>query len=576
MSNNTRVRAVISISAALALALAACAREEPADIVLSGGGIYTVDADRTWAEAAAISDGIVVAVGDDDAIRRYIGATTRVVDLAGRMAMPGIHDSHIHPLEGAYEQIYCDLSAGTSLESVRALLEACSVTHSGEWFNAVGLNIALFPVNGPDKSLLEGIAPDSYIFVDSADGHTALVNDKVLALADIGRDTPPPPGGVIERRAGSNEPNGTLRETARDLADQLRPPRSLFVSAEAMRDAIDLLNSHGITSIVDMWAGEHEWQVYQTLEWSGDLTVRVHNALIDEGMFEKHVGDEFERVLAARKDYASNLVSNDAVKIMIDGVFEGETAAVLESYVEPQDHFGDLYHQPDELNERVLRYYDMGLQLHFHTFGDAAVRRALDTLEHARKKGAAANRDRRHSLSHLGLIHPDDLPRFAALNAAASFTPVWGHSDDWVINLEIPAVGRERVAARYPINSARDAGTIVVGSSDWNYGALDPLVSIETGVTRANPYAPSGYEEFTDEAVDLALMIDAYTINGAWLVHKDDELGSIEVGKRADLVVYDRNLFDIDAAEISEAVVDLTIFDGHVVYDRAIAGDKKN
>ena len=576
MRNNTRVRTTISILAGLTFALGGCSREEPADLVLLGGGIYTVDAERSWAEAAAIRDGAIVAVGDDRDIRDYVGDATRVVELHGRMAMPGIHDSHIHPLEGAYSQVHCDVSSGESIAAVQTLLQECALSHSGEWFNAVGLDLALFPVTGPDKSLLEGIAPDSYVFVDGADGHAALVNDKALELAGIGAESAPPPGGVIERRKGSNEPNGTLRESARDLVDALRPPRELFVSAEVMRETIDVLNSHGITSIVDMWAGEHEWQVYQTLEWSGDLTVRVHNALIDEGVFAKHIGEDFERVLYARDSYASDLVRNDSVKMMVDGVFEGETGAVLEPYAGNDDYLGELNYESGELNRRVLRYYDMGLQLHFHTMGDGAARAALDALAYAREKGAPENLDLRHSLSHLGLIHPDDMPRFAKLNAAASFTPVWGYSDEWTVSLEMPTLGRERVARLYPLRSVDAAGAVIVGGSDWNYGALDPLLSIETGVTRSDPYGPSDYEQFTTEAVDLATMIDAYTLNGAWLVHEDDRLGTIEVGKRADIVIYDRNLFAIEPSEISEAYVDLTIFDGRVVYDRSLVDTKKN
>ena len=559
--------------------LAACSDNPPpapADIVLRGGGIYTVDVDRGWAEAAAIRDGRIVAVGDDDELSAYVGAETRIVDLQGRMAMPGIHDSHVHPLEGAYEQEYCDLSPGTSIAAVRALLEACSATHDGEWFNAVGLDLALFPVTGPDNDLLEGIAPGSYIFVDGADGHAALVNDKALQLAGIEAGTVPPPGGVIERRAGSDEPNGTLRESARDLVAKLRPERSLFVSSYVMRDAIRRMNSLGITSVVDMWAGEHEWQVYQTLEWSGDLSLRVNNALIDEGVFEKHAGDDFERVLSERENYASTLVSNTAIKIMVDGVFEGETGAVLEPYIGTDEYLGELNHDAAELNRRVQRYYDMGLQLHFHTMGDRAARVALDALEAARERGPVASRELRHSLSHLGLIHPDDMARFAEVNAAASFTPVWGYSDEWTVNLEIPTLGLERVRNLYPLRSVAAAGAVVVGGSDWNYGALDPLLSIETGVTRSDPYGPSEFEQFTDETVDLALMIDAYTINGAWLVHAEDRLGSVEVGKFADIVVYDRNLFEIEPDEISDAIVDLTIFDGRVVYDRALASDEKN
>jgi predicted amidohydrolase YtcJ len=203
--------------------------------------------------------------------------------------------------------------------------------------------------------------------------------------------------------------------------------------------------------------------------------------------------------------------------------------------------------------------------------GDGAARAALDALEFARERGSEQHKKLRHTLSHLGLVDPIDIPRFAELNAGASFTMGWGNTDEWTMNLEIPAIGHERVARLYPIRSILEANGVVLGGSDWNYGDLDPLLSIDTGITRDDPFGPSSpadFEVFGDEMVDLATMIDAYTINGAWQTHSEQVSGSIEPGKRADLVVFDRNLFAIDASEISEAVVDLTIFDGRIVYRR--------
>ena len=553
--------------------LPGCTERDPelaADIVFLNGGIYTVDAERSWAEAAAIHDGVIIAVGDNRDIRAFIGDSTEVVDLAGRMAMPGIHDSHVHPLEGGYEQVWCDLwDAQTALAIVDAL-RACK-QNDGEWFNAVGLNLGAFGPDGPDKSILDGIADDKYIFVDGSDGHAALVNDRVLELVGFDADTPEPPDGVIERRPGGREPSGFVRESARDQIDRLRPPRELATSIRAMQSALAEMNSLGITSLYDVWVGEHEMQVYQALERAGELSVRVLGAIIDEGQFGKHFDEDFERVLRDRHSYESENVSFNSIKIMADGVFEGETGAVLEPY-ENLGHHGVLNVAPEELKKRVARYYDMGMQLHFHTMGDAAVREAFDALQYARERGSEEHRELRHTLSHLGLIDPADMPRFAALNTGASFTMVWGYTSDWTTELNIPALGRERVARFYPIRSVHEAGGIVLGGSDWNYGELDPLLSFETGITRNEPFgtaAASGREVFGDESVDLATMIDSYTINGAWQLHAEDVAGSIEAGKRADLVVYDRDLFALTPAQISEARVDLTIFDGRVVYRRA-------
>jgi predicted amidohydrolase YtcJ len=541
---------------------------QPADIVLINGGIYTVDPERRWAEAAAIRDGDIIAVGANAAIRSYIGGDTRVIDLRGRMAMPGIHDSHLHPLEGGYDQIGCSLwDYQENVDQVVTALRDCAARSDGEWFTATGLDLALFGLHGPDNVLLDGIAPGRFIFVDGADGHAALVNDKVLALAGINENTPSPKGGVIERRDGSNVPNGTLRETARDIVVNLQPPRELERSTEAMRHAVRLMNSYGITSVIDAWIGELEMAVYQSLYRSGELNLRVLGAITDEGVFEKQAGDELERIIRERHKYESDLVSYNSIKFYVDGVFEGETGYLLSPY-NSEPHRGAPNLTAEKLRDRVQRYYNMGLQLHFHTMGDGAVRITLDALEFAREQGDPALLKQRHTLAHLGLIDPADIPRFAELNTAANFTPVWATPDEWMMALEIPALGQERVDHMYPIRSVHEAGARVVAGSDWNYGDLDPLLSIETAITRQDPNGPSEFAGNTSEAVDLATIIDAYTINGAWLAGNDDKVGSIEVGKRADIVIYDQNLFAIEPELISDARVDVTMFDGRIVYER--------
>ncbi len=213
----------------------------------------------------------------------------------------------------------------------------------------------------------------------------------------------------------------------------------------------------------------------------------------------------------------------------------------------------------------------MGMQIHFHAMGDRAVHEALDAIEYARKYGDESHEESRHTISHLGLVDPSDRSRFAELDTGASVTMYWAYNDKWTQNLEIPSLGIERVSNMYPIRSIQAAGGVVLGGSDWNYGNLDPLLSIETAITRDNPHGPIGDSDFEilgDEFVDLATMIDAYTINGAWQIHAEGVSGSIEAGKRADIAIYDRNLFEIDVYEISEAKVDLSIFDGRVVYRR--------
>ena len=563
--------AVISIPV-LASGCQRAADVAPADLVFLNGGIYTVDADRSWAEAMAIRDGEIVALGDNELIDNYVNDQTRVVDLTGLMALPGLHDSHIHPLEGGYLMRYCDLSKeGTSVEAIKEIIAGCVEASDEEWIVGFGINLALFGINGPDKSLLDDIAPDRLFFIDAKDGHSVLVNDKVLALAGITADTPDPEGGVIERREGTREPNGTLRETARDIADALRPKRTVAESTEAMFDAIKAMNAAGITSAIDAWSGELEMQAYQALSQSGKLSVRVVNSIIDEGVFGKHFGDDLERVLAARNDYADELIDNNAIKIMVDGVFEGETASLVDPYLN-EDHRGGLNHTAEELRQRVARYDAMGLQVHMHTMGDGGARAGLDAIEFAIEQNAdnPSSGDNRHHLSHLGLIHPDDIARFGELDVSANFTGAWAYPSDWVLELNIPTMGQERVDRMYPIRSVHDAGGTVVGGSDWIYGPLDPFESIEVAITRSDPQIDDGLaSKNMNDAVDVALAIDMYTINGAWLMHHEDITGSLEVGKRADVAVIDQNLFDIPATDIGNTKVKLTVFDGRVVYDDA-------
>ena len=434
----------LAFTASILTACTSNSEFKAADIVLINGGIYTVDAGRTWAEASAIRDGVIVAVGSNDSIRPHVAETTQVIDLDGRMALPGFHDTHLHPLEGGYLLRQCDLTEeGSSVQAVVALLEQCANDIENEWIIGFGLDLALFDRRGPDRSLLDNIAADRLFFVIAADGHTVLVNSRVLERAGIDAQTPNPEGGVIERREGGNEPNGTLRETAYDMVDILRPLREVKGSIEPMRDALQAMSAVGITTFSDVWAGELEYRIYHALEQAGELDQRVIASLIDEGVFEKHVGEDFEATLASQSNFASELVRTSGIKIMVDGVLEGETAALVEPYI-GRDHSGTLNHSSAELHRRVKRYDAMGLQIHMHTMGDGGARAGLDAIEYARNENATSTEVpvRRHTLSHLALIHPDDRNRFAELGVAASFTAAWAYPDDWVMKFNLPVLGR--------------------------------------------------------------------------------------------------------------------------------------
>ncbi|MCP3956720.1 MAG: amidohydrolase family protein, partial [bacterium] len=337
--------------ALLLCAVAACTapevREEPADIVLRGGGIYTADAARTRAEALAIRDGEIVAVGRDADVSRFIGDGTRVVDLTGHLALPGFHDAHIHPLSSGHSMLGCPLHTARSVESLLEALLACARESDEEWVVGNDFDLGLFPDGGnPRKAILDAVLPDRPVLVLAADGHTSWVNSRALERAGITAATPDPPQGVIERDAASGEPSGALRETAQQLVASLVPQPTFEEDLRALRVALREINRHGITSFIDAAVGEREWRAYRALDDQRALGARVVTSLVF-GTFSSHEGEDFERVLAERGRYASARLRTDSVKLFLDGVLEGETAALLEPYLEMGEHRGELNFEPE-------------------------------------------------------------------------------------------------------------------------------------------------------------------------------------------------------------------------------------
>ncbi|MEJ2603636.1 MAG: amidohydrolase [Gammaproteobacteria bacterium] len=538
----------------------------PADIVFTNGGIYTADAEHSRAAGLAVRGDTIVAVGDGPEIERYVGADTRVIDLDGRLALPGFHDAHMHPLSGGEMLLGCSLFGITGQEAILAKVADCVAgSEPGEWIIGENFDLASFPGGNPHKSLLDEIAPDRLVYLRGSDGHNDWANTRVLELAGIDAETPDPPKGVIERDPETGEPTGVLRETARAPVEALLPQATFEDRVAALEATLEETARYGITSLVDAWTGLADWEVYDHAAKAGDLTARV-KASLTYGVNARHQGEEWEAVLARRDDFESDRFAVSSVKFFVDGVLEGETAALVEPYTGMGDHRGVLNFETDELAQAVTRFDRMGLQVHMHAIGDLAVREGLDAIEAARKaNGPAGNR---HHITHLQLVHPDDVPRFAALGVTANFQALWAYPDPWITEINLPVVGQERVDRMYPIGSIREAGGRIVGSSDWAVSSMNPLEAMETAITRQDPYGEIAGTLNADEAVDLATMVDAYTRNGAWLMGQDDITGTLEPGKRADIVVLDRDIFAIPATELSEVQVDLTLLDGVIIYER--------
>lgn len=546
------------------------------DRVLQGGKVY-LDSDQTWAEAVAIKDGEIVFVGSNEDVQQFIGVDTELTDLAGRLLMPGFHDAHIHTSFGGAMLTGCSLEGIDTVEATLDKISACAQSSDKEWLMVENFDLSLFGVNGPDKALIDNIVSDRPVVVGAADGHNMWVNSKALEMANITSATAQPNNGVIEHY-DNGEPSGTLRESARDLMTAVAPAPTEEELKRSALVAVRAMNEVGITSVIDAWSGAADIEAFQSLAEDGDLSVRV-NAALAYGFGDMFILDKpkvYEEILNNRASYARDRFRINTVKLFADGVLEGETAAMVDPYLLENPHRGNLTFSEALMIDIVTELDAMGVQVFTHAIGDGAVRATLNAIEHARKKNGVS--DLRHHISHLQLVHPDDIKRFAELDAVANFQALWAYPDEYITELNLPVVGQERVNRMYPIKSILDTGAVVVGGSDWNVSSMNPLEAIETAILRSDAIN-NGSNASNDpkhsavlneaERVDLRTMVRAYTSAAAWSMHQEDLTGTIEVGKRADLIVLDKNIFDLDTALISEAKVMMTLVDGETVFERS-------
>ena len=390
------------------------------------------------------------------------------------------------------------------------------------------------------------------------------MSSRALELAGITKDTPDPTNGRIERDPVTGEPTGTLHESASRLVTDHIPDPTPEQRADALRRGLAIANGFGITALQDASANRESLQAYQTLASHEQLTVRAVTALrinAAEGM------DNVQRVTALRQQFGGDRYRPTSIKIGGDGLIYNHTAALIEPYEDRPDFRWHPNIPPQELNELVAALDGEGFQVHVHAVGDATVRYALDAFEHARNINGV--RDSRHHIAHIDLAHPDDFPRFAELGAIANFQPLWAQRDEMVIDLIEPRIGLERTRWVYPIGGIVKAGGRIAFGSDWGVSSMNPLEGIQVAVTRRGLTAGPGEPFYSEELVDLASAIAAYTIDTAYLNFQEQETGSIEVGKYADLVVLDRNLFEMQPHEIHQANVLLTLLEGETVYEAA-------
>ncbi|MCX4843771.1 amidohydrolase [Streptomyces sp. NBC_00893] len=539
-----------------------------ADLVFTEGPVLTMDPARTRASSLAVSGERIMAVGHDE-VRELIGPGTEVVDLTGKLLLPGFQDSHVHAVGGGSELAECDLAeivdVGACLERIRAYAD----THlEREWITGGGWSMESFAGGLPTRQLLDSVVPDRPVLLANRDHHGAWANTRALELAGLSAATPDPADGRIEREA-DGFPSGMLQEGATALVSRLVPPSTPKDRLAGLLRAQKLLHSLGITGWQDALLGcfngmADPSQAYLAAARDGSLTARVSGAL----WWDRERGaEQIPELVGRREEFTYGRFRAGSVKIMQDGIAENFTAALTTPYLDgcgcATANSGLSFVDPQALRGHVTALDALDFQVHFHALGDRAVREALDAIGAA--VAANGRRGNRHHLAHLQVVHPDDLPRFAALGAIANIQPLWAAHEPQMDELTIPFLGPERAAWQYPFGGLLRSGATLAAGSDWPVSSPDPLAGIHVAVNRREPGTDDDRVFLPEQRIDLLSAIAAYTA-GSSHVNRLDDAGSLLPGNLADLVVLDRDILAAPPEEIAEARVERTYVGGVLVH----------
>lgn len=570
---------MVGSAAALGGLVAACGpagREDHPTTIIHNGKVFIGTTDGAVAEAVAITaSGTVGQTGSNTDILATAGPTTKRIDAAGATVMAGIVDGHAHPLAAAGNASKpslgkADMTVPKLQTSLQQFLDASRDREPDGWLSVGDWSpVGLLPSGTvAHRSMLDALSTKRPIILQGSDFHNSLVNSRALALAGVTRDTPDPAGGQIARDA-HGEPTGLLKDSAQDLVRAVITPPSEDESRAAAAMAIAMMLSVGITAFMDAAADAGAADLYSTLARTGAMHQRALCAL--------HIEPELAAKPHDAVDYVTQIASAHAgianvrfgiAKVFLDGVMEfpAQTAALLQPYLAadgtPTAKTGDLYVDHRTMIDLVTSLDAAGWQVHSHAIGDRAVRTALDAYTAAVKTNG--NNDRRHTITHLQLVHPDDIGRFAAVGAVASMQLQWAVRDSFTQDSLAPYIGTDRFDRLYPSKTLQAAGAVLAGGSDWPIDPLNPFLQIEYAITRGADAAtaPLG----PDQALDRADVLRMHTAGSAHQLHLDD-VGTLEPGRRADIVVLDRDLLSVPADDIHNTTVRYTLIEGDIVYD---------
>lgn len=551
---------VILILGAGCFFLITCGRKEMADLILYNGRIWTGNSNQPWAEAVAVRDDGILAVGSSGNIKKMAGPSTVIYDLQGSLVLPGFIDCHTHFLDGGFSLRRLQLKEVSSREEFIALIaEEAKKLGPGKWITHGNWDHQRFtPVELPRKEWIDDVTRENPVLISRHDGHMALANSLALKIAGIDRKTVSPPGGEIQKDPLTGEPTGILTDAAIDLVARHIPEPSFEDKLEAARLACLHAVENGVTSIHDM-GDASSFEVYQELWRRQALNCRI---LLYLPITEI---DVLER-LRLRGPFGSDWLRIGGLKGFVDGSLGAATALFFEPYSDQPQNYGLFHSQmyPEGIMESRLRRADqLGLQVAIHAIGDRANTVILDIMENVIKENGP--RDRRWRIEHAQHLRREDIVRMGRLNVIASVQP-YHLADDgcWAEK----RIGPERAKTTYAFRSLLENKVILAAGSDWTVAPLNPLTGIWAAVTRqtVDGRNPGGW--IPEEKISVEEAVKAYTINAAYAEFMEKNKGSLEPGKWADLVVLDKDIFSIKPEEILQTKVKMTFVAGRKVFER--------
>lgn len=533
------------------------------NMVFIHGRIYTLNPHQPWAEALAVRGDKILAVGSLTDISAYRDSSAKVIDLGGKLMLPGFTDCHIHFMDGSLGLTQVNLNGAKSVAEIQKRVKEYSAAHPNEtWITGMGWTYPTFgPTALPDKKFLDEVVWDRPVYLVAFDGHSSWANSKALIMAGIKHETPDPPNGKIVRDK-NGEATGALQESAGDLVAKLLPKPSREERLSALRLGMHEANKFGLVRVHS--AGQDfEWlDLYDELRRKDELTLRFYIAyFLDPPAL---TDDAINKIEQGRRTYKDDWISGGVVKTMLDGVVEAHTAAMLTPYSDDSTQSGKLFWEPEKYKQAIKELDRRGLQIFTHAIGDRAVRLALDAYEEAKESNQTHNA--RPRIEHIETISAQDIPRFGKLGVVASFQPLHAYPDEDTLKIWARNVGPERAQRAWVWRSIENTGGLLAFGSDWPVVTLNPWPGVQNALTRQTTEGDPPYGFVPKERISLEDTIKAYTLGAALAGRREKTEGSLEPGKLADLIVLSQDLFKIPPTEIVKTEVLLTLVGGKVVY----------